>query len=353
MALHYAGLYTSGVMSQDTLHLGDLSIEAQHFEEALELRPAPGYWGDIFDGVLGLAPPSGTRNMLHPLSLIVSQGLLDKNVFGLRFPSDDNTGGELTLGGTKNDSYTDDLITIPTTCEPDPWLHGKWTVDARFAWLGNGDTVNKNLSGYTAFFDSGYPFIDLPRSLAVEVLNLIDAKPGNSLVLTVPCSKRDELPDLTFQLNDANITLTAFKYTIEDDGECAVMIDGHQEHEGEKPYLRLGSSFLKGFYSVFDIERKTVGCKCPTIADLLTRGRRLISILSSRQSKISNSIHKAKHWSTAYVVRWSMDLAKSDALSGKGYDLVIKFSSLDLRHIMFHSQWEAAQSRRQDLYSSH
>ena len=196
--------------------------------------------------------------------MIVSQGLLDENVFGLRLPSDDNTGGELTLGGTSKDSYTGDLITIPTTTEADPWLHGKWTVEARSAWLGDGDAVNRNLSGYTAFFDSGYPFIDLPRSLAVDALKLIDAKPGNSLVLTVPCSKRDELPDLTFQLNDANITLTAFDYTIKEDGECAVMIDGHQEHEGEKPYLRLGSSFLKGLYSVFDIDRKTVGCKCPT-----------------------------------------------------------------------------------------
>jgi len=259
-------LYTSGIISQDTVHLGDLSIEAQQFEEALELRPAPGYWGNIFDGVLGLARPSasGTRNLLHPLSIMISRGLLDENVFGLRLPSDNNTGGELTLGGTNKDSYSDDLISIPTTNETDPWLHGKWTVEARSAWLGDGGSVNRNLSGYTAFFDSGYPFIDLPRSLALDALKLIDAKPGNSIVLTVPCSKREKLPDLTFQLHDANITLTAFDYTIKDDGECAVMIDGHQEHEGSKPYLRLGSSFLKGLYSVFDIDRKTIGCKCAT-----------------------------------------------------------------------------------------
>ena len=194
--------------------------------------------------------------------MIVSHGLLDENIFGLRLPSDDNTGGELTLGGTNKDSYIDKLVTIPTTTETDPWLRGKWTVEARSAWLGDGGTVNRSLSGYSAFFASGYPFIDLPRSLAVDVLKLIDAKPGNSLVLTVPCSRRDTLPDLTLQLNNANITLTAFDYTIKDGGECAVMIDGHQEHEGEKPYLRLGSSFLKGLYSVFDIDRKTVGCKC-------------------------------------------------------------------------------------------
>lgn len=263
IALHYAGLYTSGIVSQDTIHLGNLSIKAQQFEEALELRPAPGYWGNIFDGVLGLAPPtaSGTHNLLHPLSTVISRGLLDKNIFALQLPSDDKMGGELTLGGINEDSYIGDFVTIPTTSETDPWLQGKWTVEARSAWLGDGDVVKRNLSGFTAFFDSGYPFIDLPRSLAVDALEQIDAKPGNSFFLTVPCSKRNELPDFTFQLHDANITLTAFNYTIEEDGACAVMIDGHQEHGSGKPYVRLGSSFLNAFYSVFDIDKKTVGCK--------------------------------------------------------------------------------------------
>ena len=268
MSLHYAGLYTSGFVSDDVVHLGNLTIQDQQFEEAIELRPAPGYWGNIFDGVLGLAPPSANaaRHPLHPLSTMVSQRVLDKNIFGLRLPSDGLTEGELTIGGTNPNSYLGDLVTIPTTSETDPYLRDKWTVKARSAWLGDGDNVKADLSGYVAFFDSGYPFISLPRDLTMDILRRLDAKPGNGLLLTVPCQKRQVLPELTFGFHDANISLTAFDYTNEEDGECAVMIDAHQENRNEQPYLRLGTSFLKGLYSVFDVDEKAIRCKCAGIS---------------------------------------------------------------------------------------
>lgn len=263
---HYAGMYTSGIISEDVVHLAGLEVKGQQFEEATHLHPVPGYWDFAYDGVLGLAPPkSGSvQNRLQPLSTMVAQGLLDENVFGLRLPSDDSEpgDGEISFGGVNNDSFTGELIRIPLTKETDPYLSSKWTVEARSVILGDGARVNRTLDGYVAFFDSGYPFIDLPLELAREIMSAIGAKPGSSLFFVVLCEKRDELPNLVVNLAGHNIVLTGYDYTtVMERDECAIWLDGHPENKDEKPYLRLGSMFLKGFYSVFDVERGTVGCK--------------------------------------------------------------------------------------------
>lgn len=75
---NYWGFNGSGIISQDTLHIAGLNVKNQHFQEITKWRPPPGYWNECFDGVLGLALPDlgQTQNILHPLSLMVSQNLL-------------------------------------------------------------------------------------------------------------------------------------------------------------------------------------------------------------------------------------------------------------------------------------
>lgn len=273
---HYAGMYTSGIISEDTVHLAGLEIKSQQFEEATQLHPVPGYWDFAYDGVLGLAPPkSGSaQNKLQPLSTMISHGLLDKNIFALKLPLDDSNDGdgELTVGSMNEDMFTGDMTKISLTEEIDPYLAGKWTVEARSVVLGGGKIVNKTLKGHAAFFDSGYPFIDLPLDLAREVIKAIGAKPTSSLFFVVPCKKRDELPNLKVNLGGFDVILTAYDYTtVMERDECAVWFDGHPGTKDEKPYLRLGSMFLKELYSIFDLDGRTIGCK-------LKRSLRLIQL---------------------------------------------------------------------------
>jgi len=46
---------------------------------------------------------------------MVSQGLLDQNVFTLKLPSDDSDTGDggITFGGTNKDRYSGDLTRVP------------------------------------------------------------------------------------------------------------------------------------------------------------------------------------------------------------------------------------------------
>ena len=262
-ALRYAGLHTLGLISQDVLFIGSLEIKGQQFEEATELRPGPGYWTYAFDGVLGLAPPSAGSplNKLHPLSMMVSQDLLERNVFGLKLPLDNlQEEGELTLGGINDELYIGELINIPVVYEMDPRLHGKWTVEAQHLSLGDGSVIYHTLDGYTAFFETGNPFIGLPVMVANEIFRAIGAIRG-PLFYSVWCEARDTLPNLVFNLEGVEVEVTPHDYILNARERCPVMLEGHLEEEGETPYLRLGSAFLRGFYSVFDLDEKIIGCE--------------------------------------------------------------------------------------------
>lgn len=109
---------------------------------------------------------------------------------------------------------------------------------------------------------SGYTFIDLPLDLAREVVSAISAKSCSSLFFVVSCEKRNDLPNLVVNLGGFDLTLTSYNYTTSmESDEDAIWFDGHSGNKDKKPYLRLGSMFLKRFYSVFDSRRRTVGCR--------------------------------------------------------------------------------------------
>ncbi len=247
MELHYAGMYTSGIISADALHIAGLEVKDRQFEEATHLHSVPAYWEFVFDCVLGLAPPKAgdAQDKLHPLPMMVSQGLLDENDFALKLPlgDSDDSNGELTFGGINEDLFTDNLIR-PLNKEIDPYIEGKWTVEARSVKLSDGKTVDRTLDGYAAFFDSGYPFSDQPLDVAREVVKALETKLSSSLFFAVPCKKRDSLPDLIYDLGGFDLTLTVYSYTtVKERDECSIWFDGCLGNKDENLYLSLDLCF--------------------------------------------------------------------------------------------------------------
>lgn len=72
------------------------------------------------------------------------------------------------------------------------------------------------------------------------------------------------MPDVGIVLDGHEFVLSPFDYTYEwpvkgGGVRCVAAFEGHEARDAKE--VVLGTSFLRGFYSVFDLDAQTVGCK--------------------------------------------------------------------------------------------
>lgn len=146
-------------MSQDTVKIGDIEIEDQHFAEATE-EPGLAFIFGQFDGILGLGYDTiSVDKMVPPFYNMVNQKKIDEPVFAF-YLGDANKDGDssvATFGGVDKDHYKGELTTIPLRRE------AYWEVD--FNSIALGDNVAE-LDNTGAVLDTGTSLIALPSTLA-------------------------------------------------------------------------------------------------------------------------------------------------------------------------------------------
>ena len=275
----------NGELSTDALNIAGLEIHHQTFLEATDIHSITWDWYAGYDGALGLAPFSVAESRRDvpssPLNMMVSQELLEKNVFSLKFPSgplspplsDVRTSGELMFGDTNPALYTGQFSTMPLTNRSEHM----WAVDAQSISFGDDERFRLDLNNTIASF-SASSFIALPGRLAWNLTEAIGAKP-HGIFYWIPCETRENLPDLTFVLGGHSFSITAFEYTM----EFSIQEEEEEEEENKcmttflqietlldwilfdpvenRPSVILGSPFLGAFYSVFNLDKREVGRK--------------------------------------------------------------------------------------------
>lgn len=107
----------------------------------------------------------------------------------------------------------------------------------------------------------------------------IGAKKSWNGQYTIDCEKRDKLPDLSFTLTGQNFTIGPYDYILEVQGSCissfmgkskAGLLSWFREYlhntplgidlpEPVGPLAILGDSFLRKWYSVYDLSTNSVG----------------------------------------------------------------------------------------------
>lgn len=129
-AMNIGSGFVEGIVSQDILSVGDLSISHQDFAEAMKepgLAVAFGRYGCFystpkltlnlhcrFDGILGLAYDTiSVNHIVPPFYNMIQQGLLDEAVFSFRLGSSEEDGGEVTFGGIDQSSYRGSIHYVP------------------------------------------------------------------------------------------------------------------------------------------------------------------------------------------------------------------------------------------------
>ncbi|TVY81408.1 Vacuolar protease A [Lachnellula suecica] len=273
--IHYAGIYTSGFKSEDTLRVAGLEIKNQIFEEATSLRPSPFYRDDKMDSVLGLSrfplsfPGSDLSGSTSPWHNLIKQKRLKKNIFSIKVSKSPYRDGEIMFGDVNPKLFEGGLMSIPTTHKTHEkmplrqMLGSGWQVEAHSLSFGFGpEAIHADLSGYAAIFMTAYPWISFPRALAEQLQDRCGGDYDN--MGQIECVKRAELPDLIVRLGtDCSVVISPWDYVLESPAEgggivCSVPFVQHEEPDDEPKYMILGAAFLAGVYSVFDQNGGTI-----------------------------------------------------------------------------------------------
>ena len=251
-AIKYGSGELEGYVSQDTVKIGDLTIEHQDFAEATA-EPGLAFAFGRFDGIMGLGYDTiSVDGIVPPFYNMINQDLIDEPVFSfyLSDTNDEGAESECVFGGVNKDHYEGDMIEIPLRRK------AYWEVDLDAITFGD-ETAEMEDTG--VILDTGTSLIALPTTLA-ELLNKeIGAKKSFNGQYTVECEKRDSLPDLTFTLTGYNFTIGPYDYILEVQGSCISAFMGFDIPAPAGPLAILGDAFLRKWYSVYDLGNNAVG----------------------------------------------------------------------------------------------
>ena len=294
-----AYMFASGNMIIDTFDFGGFQVKDQPFMEATKVDPIGLSWDDmrIIHGIAGLTPSSAGSVLLNPSPFMsmVKDKVLDRNLFSMRL----REPRELLFGAVNPGLFTGDLVQIPLTNETGRHtLTGRWQAEAEYLTIGSEPGIRKSLANYTASFSTGSAFMLLPDRLVIDVWQDLQFEEIMYMPPSVPCERRDVMPSITFNLAGKNFTLTPYDYTFEwpidqRRTRCvsAMMPFGVEQYDE----IVLGSAFLRAFYSVFDLDTCTLGCRSAPPA------ARFLLILSSRSPFLVSSSAKVKRGSSVIV----------------------------------------------------
>ncbi|RKF65603.1 Vacuolar protease A [Erysiphe neolycopersici] len=248
--IRYGSGSLSGFVSEDVVSLGDLVIKDQLFAEAVS-EPGLAFVFGRFDGILGLGYDTISVNHIQPpFYNMVSQGLIDKPVFSFSLSDKEEKESEVVFGGVDPNLFTGKITKLPLRRK------AYWEVDLQGISIGDGTAEFDNMG---AILDTGTSLIGLPTDVS-ELLNAeIGAKKGFNGQYQVDCSKREKLPNVSFNLSGYDFEITAYDYIIEIQGICISGFMGIDIPAPAGPLVILGDAFLRKWYSIYDLENATIG----------------------------------------------------------------------------------------------
>ncbi|CAO1637280.1 unnamed protein product [Jaminaea pallidilutea] len=247
--IQYGSGSMEGFVSQDTMRIGDLEVKKQGFAEATNL-PGLAFVFGKFDGILGLAHDTiSVDGVVPPFYEMINQGLLDAPLFSFYLGDSEENGGEAVFGGIDEDHYTGKISYAPVKRK------GYWEVQLDSIALGD-EELEYDEAG--AAIDTGTSLIAGPSDV-VEILNAkLGAKKTWSGQYQLDCEKLSSLPDLTFKFDGKPYTLTASDYTLQVQGSCISSFTPI-DIPGPYPLWIVGDSFLRKYYTVYDLGKEAVG----------------------------------------------------------------------------------------------
>ncbi|KAL7751635.1 aspartic proteinase precursor [Sorochytrium milnesiophthora] len=261
-AIRYGSGSLEGIISQDVLQVGDLTIEDQLFGESTK-EPGIAFAFGKFDGIMGLGYDTISVNrVVPPFYSMIAQKLLDKPLFTfwLGDTAKDSEGGELVFGDIDPDHHTGPITYAPVVRK------GYWEVKIDKVKFGDDDFGIHNA---TAAIDTGTSLIACPTASAEAINTRIGAKKNMFGQYTVECDTVDSLPEITFVFAGKEYSLTGNDYVLRVSGspigggggqeQCISGFMGIEMPPALGQLWIVGDVFLRRYFTVYDLGNNRVG----------------------------------------------------------------------------------------------
>ncbi|KAM0154849.1 hypothetical protein ACHAQE_002517 [Botrytis cinerea] len=264
VSVSYGSGSFSGREYTDTVSFGGLTVKAQSIGAATS---ASGFSG--VDGILGVGPVDLTQGTVSGLNTVPtfldnlkSQGSITSEVLGVYFKpesgSDDNdTNGELTLGGVDTTKYTGTLTYFPKATSGDASYY--WGISIAGFTYGS-TSLATSASGIV---DTGTTLIYIPTSAYNKFLSAAggrtDSSSGLAVFTTKPTSNFGiKFGSTTYTLTPAQYLVPTAQYSefgLSSGKYYAWINDGGASGVN----TIIGQKFLEQYYSVFDTTNSRIG----------------------------------------------------------------------------------------------
>ncbi|OMJ79520.1 hypothetical protein SteCoe_20447 [Stentor coeruleus] len=247
-----------GIMGQDTLTIGGLKVQNQHFAQVTQ-EIGDVFIDSLFSGLMGLGFGSlafeGTSCVFDS---IVNSEKLEWNVMSFYFSIFENEESELLIGDIDETKFVGEIHWVPV--EPENPFY--WTVIIDDVRLGD-KTLNLCKEGCFAAIDTGTSLMSAPSDKLWIIYEHFDRK----------CTEITTYEDLIFVIDGKEYVIPPEDYIItitngvEDDigfhsdsfNECTLAFSAIDIDPPNGPIWVLGNTFMHHYYSIYDRDRMSVG----------------------------------------------------------------------------------------------
>jgi len=257
-AIQYGTGSCEGFIGKDSVSLAGLTVTGQPFGQATTI--ADFFANQPLDGILGMGWPAISVDGLEPVfQTAIDQKLVAEPKFAFWMGHETTEGemaGEITLGGVDKTRFTGDISYVPVTRK------GYWQFDL------DKITVNgkKVASSGSAISDTGTSLVAGPSDaidkMCTGLGGVLDEGEG---IYKIDCDAPN-LPNVVFTINGKDFAVTPKSYVLpptvtkynqgQKVDKCVL---GFQSFGGAPIDWILGDTFIREFYTIYDVGNAQVG----------------------------------------------------------------------------------------------
>ncbi|XP_059916141.1 gastricsin-like [Gadus macrocephalus] len=246
-----------GVFGYDTVSVAGIVVPHQEIGLSTS-EPTQPFASAKFDGILGLAYPRISSGGETPVfDNMMSDNLLQSNIFAFYLSRGGAQGSELTLGDVDNNRYQGSIYWTPVTSE------SYWQIGIQGFQI-NGRSTGVCSQGCQAIVDTGTSTLTAPGHYIGVIMQSIGAQRSQYGQYMVACSSVNNLPTLSFVISGVALPLPPSAYIAQHHQNgyqyCSVNIGPtYLPSQSGQPLWIFGDVFLREYYSIYDRTNNRVG----------------------------------------------------------------------------------------------